>query len=247
MRFPSFYVAALLMGAAVPAALGDPCGSSLPHATDFWVARSAANQMKLANALGGFNPLNTAIVFVPPTPDGPQWLSSDNGWDSLQCDSDATDSYPMLSGSDIYLVIDAIEPGMRLQYGPPFALIIAKQPGDQMPLGNELLHRHVTCVIDSTQPGYVAKSHYSMTLHLTDHSGQQSDSAPILVHFTSCQACGGDANFDCSVDLSDLGTLLAHYGKSGGATVSDGDLNGDGNVDLSDLGVLLAAYGEICP
>jgi hypothetical protein len=57
----------------------------------------------------------------------------------------------------------------------------------------------------------------------------------------------GDFDQDGDVDLSDLSTLLAHFGLSGGATKSDGDTDGDADVDLSDLAVLLGAFGATCP
>jgi hypothetical protein len=58
-------------------------------------------------------------------------------------------------------------------------------------------------------------------------------------------ACPGDLDADRDVDLSDLATLLAHFGQSG-ATFEDGDLNADGNVDLSDLSAMLSAFGQTC-
>lgn len=48
------------------------------------------------------------------------------------------------------------------------------------------------------------------------------------------------------VDLTDLATLLAHFGASSGATFADGDLDGDGQVDLTDLANMLHAYGTTC-
>ena len=53
----------------------------------------------------------------------------------------------------------------------------------------------------------------------------------------------GDCDNDGDVDLSDLATLLGHYGMTAGALDTDGDLNGDGDVDLSDLATLLSNYG----
>ena len=58
--------------------------------------------------------------------------------------------------------------------------------------------------------------------------------------------CVGDVNGDQRVDLTDLSTLLANFGTSGGATIALGDLNGDGNVNLSDLAVLLGNFGLNC-
>jgi hypothetical protein len=57
----------------------------------------------------------------------------------------------------------------------------------------------------------------------------------------------GDVNGDGAVDLSDLATLLAHFGAPSGATLADGDLDGDGDVDLIDLSQLLADFGTTRP
>ncbi|MFN0136691.1 MAG: beta strand repeat-containing protein [Phycisphaerae bacterium] len=58
--------------------------------------------------------------------------------------------------------------------------------------------------------------------------------------------CVGDLNGDLQVNLTDLSTLLANFGLSGGATLAQGDLNGDGNVNLTDLALLLGNFGLNC-
>ena len=50
--------------------------------------------------------------------------------------------------------------------------------------------------------------------------------------------CNADLDLDFDVDLSDLATLLAHYGVDGG-----GDTDCDGDTDLDDLAALLTEYG----
>ncbi|MFG0251746.1 MAG: hypothetical protein ACF8NJ_02595 [Phycisphaerales bacterium JB038] len=50
--------------------------------------------------------------------------------------------------------------------------------------------------------------------------------------------CWGDVDCDGDCDQTDLGTLLASYGRDDG-----GDLNCDGVTDQIDLGILLASYG----
>lgn len=57
----------------------------------------------------------------------------------------------------------------------------------------------------------------------------------------------GDLDQDRDVDLTDLATLLAHFGTTGGGTPSNGDVDGDTDVDLSDLSSLLANFGSMCP
>lgn len=58
--------------------------------------------------------------------------------------------------------------------------------------------------------------------------------------------CAGDLNGDRLVDLTDLSTLLSHFGVQSGATLADGDLDGDGDVDLTDLTALLSNFGTAC-
>ena len=58
--------------------------------------------------------------------------------------------------------------------------------------------------------------------------------------------CVGDLDGDGDIDLTDLSTLLAHFG-TGGAAPADGDLDGDGDVDLTDLSTLLGVFGQACP
>lgn len=52
-----------------------------------------------------------------------------------------------------------------------------------------------------------------------------------------------DLNGDNVVDISDLGTLLAHFGQSQ-VPRELGDVTGDGHVNLSDLGEVLARFGQ---
>ncbi|MCK4873486.1 MAG: hypothetical protein KAS72_12230 [Phycisphaerales bacterium] len=58
----------------------------------------------------------------------------------------------------------------------------------------------------------------------------------------------GDTDFDCDVDQSDLGELLAAYDSvfMDGRYDPEVDFNGDGAIDQSDLGILLSRYGTSC-
>ncbi|MFO0839981.1 MAG: dockerin type I domain-containing protein [Phycisphaerae bacterium] len=59
--------------------------------------------------------------------------------------------------------------------------------------------------------------------------------------------CLGDFTGDRTVNESDLGVLLAHFGATVSGTPATGDVNGDGAVDSADLGILLARFGAVCP
>jgi hypothetical protein len=53
--------------------------------------------------------------------------------------------------------------------------------------------------------------------------------------------CSGDLNGDGTVDIADLGILLASYELN-----CRGDLNGDGVTNISDLGILLGVFEQGC-
>jgi hypothetical protein len=82
-----------------------------------------------------------------------------------------------------------------------------------------------------------------------------SDSISFTVVGASCGAAcdvpGGDADVtdDCSVDIADLGIVLANFGL--GPTPpqahADGDTDGDADVDITDLGAVLGLFGISCP
>ena len=61
---------------------------------------------------------------------------------------------------------------------------------------------------------------------------------------SAVQLTCAEADLDCSgaVNLSDLSTLLARFGRSG--TKNQGDVNSDGQVNLLDLSILLANFGN---
>jgi endonuclease I len=59
--------------------------------------------------------------------------------------------------------------------------------------------------------------------------------------------CAADADGDGTIGLSDLNAVLAGFGQTSGATLSDGDVSGDGAVGLDDLNIVLAAFGSSCP
>ncbi|MEX0586214.1 MAG: chitobiase/beta-hexosaminidase C-terminal domain-containing protein, partial [Pirellulales bacterium] len=54
----------------------------------------------------------------------------------------------------------------------------------------------------------------------------------------------GDVDGNLRVDLVDLAVMLAHFGTSSGARLSDGDLNGDGAVNRSDAAMLARNFGH---
>ena len=58
--------------------------------------------------------------------------------------------------------------------------------------------------------------------------------------------CPGDLDLDSDMDLSDLSTLLSHFGTSSGAFYEDGDVDLDGDIDLEDSTLMLSNFGAAC-
>ena len=58
-------------------------------------------------------------------------------------------------------------------------------------------------------------------------------------------SCRADLDGSGTVDLGDLGMLLADFGCTGGNC--SGDIDCDDDTDLADLGILLANFGNRCP
>lgn len=82
-----------------------------------------------------------------------------------------------------------------------------------------------------------------------DDNAGGTDAGSVYVFDLNCAdtPCPGDVNGNGTVDLSDLSSLLSHFGTLSGATLADGDLDGDGDVDLGDLSLLLSNFGTTCP
>lgn len=80
---------------------------------------------------------------------------------------------------------------------------------------------------------------------LTVAALEPSGNATVLTHDFFVKTCAGDINGDGVVNLTDLGFLLANFGRTG-VLPQDGDADFDGDVDISDLGLVLAAFGNAC-
>lgn len=78
-------------------------------------------------------------------------------------------------------------------------------------------------------------------------TGYDDSDADFTINGT--QPCPGDLDGSKTVDLSDLGVMLAAYGACTGDPEYSVllDIVPGGCIDLSDLGVVLANYGAICP
>lgn len=105
-------------------------------------------------------------------------------------------------------------------------------------------------------PRFAAGTPHGVKVGHTDNNGNPASASYPTVAVTvipqaGCPGVGcsaGDLNGDCMVNLTDLATLLAHFGSGPVPPVpqSAGDTDGDGDVDLSDLSRLLTQFGNDC-
>ncbi len=85
----------------------------------------------------------------------------------------------------------------------------------------------------------VPEGSYSLMVKAIDNDTQVAWSAPIDI--SVLDAGPGDANFDGTVDIGDLGILAGNW-QATDATWSMAEFSGDGIVDVGDLGILAAHW-----
>lgn len=85
-----------------------------------------------------------------------------------------------------------------------------------------------------------------------DDLGGADAGGAYTINLTGCRfinnptPCPGNLDGDADVDLQDLATLLANFGRLGHPSAAQGNIDGDGDVDLQDLSTLLANFGRDC-
>jgi hypothetical protein len=241
-------------------------GAQAQHAGDILVGRTSnetGRQLKIAAAVGGFNPgPETNLVVLPPTSPGGffnGWSSDSPGFDSIVSNDPASDSYVLESGADIHLDVLAIDTSLIIIDTPSFNIIDA--PGQSVRLGTHQLHKHVIWLIDADDPDF-DETHciWSLTFRLRDAGSTQYAASPeYTIRFATHIPIPGDFNCDQRVDELDLDILR---GCATGPSVpydpddlpatcplvrdSEGiipaDFDRDGDVDADDFAVWQRCY-----
>lgn len=86
----------------------------------------------------------------------------------------------------------------------------------------------------------------------SDDLGGADDGGVYTINLAGCRyinnpiPCPGNLDNDGDVDLQDLATLLANFGRLDNPSGAQGNIDGDGDVDLQDLSTLLANFGRDC-
>lgn len=224
------------------------------HAGDIFVGRSAADQLKNA----GF-PVSLNLIYLPPS-DGilHGWADNTPGFDRVITDDPDRDLFRMRSGANIFLVIDAIDPALRVIDG---SFNVFDDPGEAARLGNENLHTHLIWHIDDRDADFDPEQClWDATFILHDDNGRHSDSAPFTMSFTNVPLREADGDFepDGDVDLDDYRALSVCLSGPAArpapndpevttcetACVNAFDFDADRDVDLRDAAEMQNRFGS---
>ena len=94
-------------------------------------------------------------------------------------------------------------------------------------------------------PGSTALTNRSSLVDTTEFSAE----IPVTVRSSNVTvAYCGDLNGDGAVTVSDIGIMIANFGRAEGGPDwnPDADLNGDGVITVSDIGLVVVQFGTLC-
>lgn len=208
------------------------------HAGDVLVGRSAANQLRVSPAgSGGYIP-DANIKVLPPVSGLFNGFSDNNpGFDHIVADMPGIDFLTLQSGTQVRLELVSVDPACKAVTAS-FAVIDV--PGERALLGGNLLHTHLTWLVQSDDPAYdPLRVLWRATFKLVDTgSTGYSESAPFTFYFASVACTRGDCNADTVVNAADIQSftdiVLSPASKTAAQRCS-ADLDKDGYVTLNDV------------
>jgi len=188
------------------AASAAPTQAGGAHEGDLIVARNGAGQLEIEDLDPIANPIHLNAV------NGPLlfgWTGDEPGFDSLETDEPVNDLFVLQAGASIRLEAVSIDPALKI-WAPGFGAVI-DAAGEQVLLGGEAVHAHVTWHIDSNDPGFVpGQTEWQAVLKLVDTgSTNYSESEPFAVTFTDQPAIVP------AITLSGMIFLIAVIGAAG--------------------------------
>lgn len=97
-------------------------------------------------------------------------------------------------------------------------------------------------------PQLLARGNYVLTANATRVTGETNFANNQLTGGVFFVRLRGDVSGDCRVDIVDLSTVGANFGKSFGTPGfnSAADLNNDGTVNIVDLVLVAGSFGQVC-
>ncbi len=208
------------------------------HAGDILVGRSGTNQLKASPpGSGGYIP-DANIKVLPPVSGLFNGFSDNNpGFDHIVTDIPGIDFLTLQSGTQVRLELVSVDPACKAVTSS-FAIIDV--PGERALLGNNLLHTHLTWLIQSDDPAYdPLKVLWRATFKLVDTGGTAyTESTPFTFYFASVACTRGDCNGDTVVDAADIQAftdILQNPATKTPTQRCSADLDKDGYVTLNDL------------
>ncbi len=242
------------------AALACACGgaavspSYAQHMGDVWIGRSSdatGRQLKVATAIGGFDPYDpgTNLVVLEPTEPGgffEGWSSDSPGFDAIRTEAPAADTFKLGEGVLVWLDVVSIDPGLVVAVPPNYDILTA--PGQSARLGDRHLHKHLIWLIDSTDPSFdPRRCVWRATFRLRDSgSTQYAASAPFTIRFANAPVAIADFDCDGDVDLADFTRFQECFnGPNRPSATSDcggPDLDLDDDVDLGDFSLFQTCF-----
>jgi len=93
--------------------------------------------------------------------------------------------------------------------------------------------------------GLTPLSRYTFQVQAGNPAGSWTTNGPTLVVLADIK---GDVNHDCRIDIVDLSSVGASFGKSSGEPGynPNADINGDGKIDIVDLAIVGTNFGKVC-
>lgn len=226
--------------------------ASAQHTGDIWIGRSseaAGHRLKVAFAVGGFNPyepLENRVVLSPITGFFEGWSGEAPGFDAIETESPADDTYELSQGADVWLDIVAIDPAFVVIVAPSYEIL--DSAGQSAHLGDYQLHKHLIWLIDSTSPSFdPTQCTWRVTFRLRD-AGRTAyaPSVPFTIRFATGDVNPADFECDGDVDLTDFGHFQACFNgpnrPSAAGCSADADFDNDVDVDLSDFSVFQSCF-----
>jgi hypothetical protein len=200
---------------------------------DLWIGRTAAGQLKI----GGFSVADNVVTLPPVGGLFNGWSDNDPGFDRIVSDDPGADLFSMETGAQISLVAVEMDEAFRA-IDPSFNIM--DEVGEQLFLGNESLHIHLTWHINSDDPSFDPDQYlWNATFRLIDDGATNyADSEPFTMHFVNIDCILADVHVDGNLDILDVSDFVDLLLDPAGATNEEkcaADLTFDGLVDGKDI------------
>lgn len=222
--------------------VGGPRWAPAQHAVDLWVGETEDGKI----ALGGVQ-LGDPIVLTPTSGLITGWAGINPGFDHVIDASSDGRLYPLRGGSQIWLQVVGMSPGLQLIDAQFHAHDHTSGIHEHF-LGDNHLHTHFTWLINSELPGFdVLQTAWQVHFTLRDSAGALQSSDPVTLTFSNIDATIGDVDGDGQLadeDIEGFWRVVAdpRTASAQERAAADADLNGF--VTAEDACSFLSRHGR---